>query len=308
MDNGVFKHSFKIAYQESTGLAVYNCGFQKCEPAHSWGPAVRDHYLIHYVSSGKGRFSNGSVNYELSAGDLFLIVPSKIVSYCADEEEPWEYYWVGFNGTDAERLVRMTGVSEVNPILHYPDNDKIKKAILKIYEAKGSTVRDETRMIGRLYLFLSLLMECAGAEDETSSGGFEYIEKSLRYIQYNYSREINVDDIAASAGLSRSHLYRMFVKHLSMPPNEFVSRFRINQACMLLREQHLSVCEAAYSCGFNDQLYFSRIFKKYKGVPPSKYVKQYQNKRTVEENLGDMTYNLKTPDENTSGGIDDDDI
>lgn len=58
---------------------------------------------------------------------------------------------------------------------------------------------------------------------------------------------------------------------MSMSPNEYLTRFRIDEACVLLRSQGLSVSEAAFSSGFSDQLYFSRVFKRYKGVPPSKY-------------------------------------
>lgn len=56
-----------------------------------------------------------------------------------------------------------------------------------------------------------------------------------------------------------------------MPPNEYLTRYRINKAAALLKCNNLSVGEAAYSTGFSDQLYFSRVFKKYKGVPPSRY-------------------------------------
>ncbi len=274
MDSSVFKHSFKVPFQESIGLAVYSCGFQKCEPNHSWGPAMRNHYLLHYISSGEGTYHDGTHTYQLKAGDIFLIVPTKVVSYCADQQNPWEYYWVGFNGADADRLMGPTGLTQANPVNNYGENDTIKSAMLDIYNANGTSTRSEARMIGGLYLFLATLMDFAEPfEDSASGGDYEYVEKALRFIQYNYSRNINVDEIAESAGISRSHLYRLFIKYMNIPPNEFLTRFRINEACQLLREHGLSVSEAAYSSGFNDQLYFSRIFKKYKNVPPSKYVR-----------------------------------
>ena len=75
-------------------------------------------------------------------------------------------------------------------------------------------------------------------------------------------------------GISRSHLYRLFMKHISMPPNEYLTRYRIQKASLLLEASNLSVGEAAYSTGFSDQLYFSRVFKKYKGISPSQYSKR----------------------------------
>ena len=74
--NDTFKHSYKVEHFEYVGLAVYNCGIQKCEEGYSWGPAVRDHYLIHYILSGKGSYETGGQRYELTAGDGFLAFPS----------------------------------------------------------------------------------------------------------------------------------------------------------------------------------------------------------------------------------------
>lgn len=127
-------------------------------------------------------------------------------------------------------------------------------------------------MIGRLYILLGLLIEYAKPEQQQPLSGSDHVQAAIKYIQYNYANDISVDDIAQSTGISRSHLYRLFIKHVSMAPNEYLIRFRINQACALMRDKRLNVSEAAYSAGFNDRLYFSRIFKKYKGVSPSKYV------------------------------------
>ena len=93
-------------------------------------------------------------------------------------------------------------------------------------------------------------------------------------------RDIDIEDVAESAGISRSHLYRIFMQHVSMPPNEYLMRYRINKAAALLKAGNLSVGEVAYSTGFSDQLYFSRVFKRHMGVPPSRYLNQKKNEST----------------------------
>ena len=115
--------------------------------------------------------------------------------------------------------------------------------------------------------------------------GYEYVKKSLQFIDYNYSRSIDVDDIAANVGISRSHLYRLFMKHISVPPNEYLTRYRIQKASLLLESSNLSVGEAAYSTGFSDQLYFSRVFKKYKGLSPQSVTANAPMKKN-EKNAG----------------------
>ena len=122
-----------------------------------------------------------------------------------------------------------------------------------------------------LLLFLAEMIDEFGKTDTQHNSGFEYVQKAIKFIDYNYSRDIDINDVAGSAGISRSHLYRLFVQHTSMPPNEYLMRFRINKAVELLEHSSLSVGEIAYSTGFSDQLYFSRVFKKYMGVPPSRY-------------------------------------
>lgn len=276
MTNEEFKHSIKRPYHDGLGLAVYNCGFQRCAPGHSWGPAVRDHYLIHYITSGSGLYNNGKHVYRLSAGDGFLVIPSRIVSYCADYDDPWEYYWVGFHGSDAGRLVGQAGLSEEAPLFHYDKDSLYREHLLRIYQLNGSRPSDEARMQAELLVFLATLMDNAEKTEDACKSGYEYVQKALRFIDYNYSRDIDVDDIAANAGISRSHLYRLFMQHISMPPNEYLTRLRIQKAGILLQQQHLSVGEAAYSTGFSDQLYFSRVFKKYKGSPPSRYAESFR--------------------------------
>lgn len=278
MTNDEFRHSFKVSVHNSLSLAVYSCGVQRCGARHSWGPAVRDHYLIHYIISGRGVFSGGGRNYTLSAGDGFLVEPSKVVSYIADETDPWEYCWVGFNGSDAKRLMSQTGLLTAGPVFHYDRDDRLQSLLVNICNSSGSGPSAEARMESGLLLFLADLMDLFGAPSALHPGGFEYVQKAIKFIDYNYSSSIDINDVAASAGISRSHLYRLFMQHISMPPNEYLMRYRISKGAELLERSRLSVGEVAYSTGFSDQLYFSRVFKKYMGIPPSRYAGSGQNK------------------------------
>lgn len=271
MTNDGFRHSFKQPFHTSLGLAVYSCGIQKCSAGHAWGPAIRDHYLIHCVTSGKGVFSFGDREYTLSGGDGFLLTPGVVASYAADQKVPWQYCWIGFNGTDAKRLVEQTGLSYENPVFHF-SGSALPDRLEKICHLSCTTHSNEARVEAGLLLFLADLMDAFGSSSSAHhASGYEYVQKAARFIEYNYSRNIDVEDIAASVGISRSHLYRLFMENISVPPNEYLMRCRMNKAAALLEEGRLSVGEVAFSTGFSDQLYFSRVFKKYMGIPPSQY-------------------------------------
>lgn len=282
MEQKFFKYSYKDTLRENLSLAVYNTGYEKCQKGHSWGPAIRDHYLFHYVISGKGRLVLNNTCYHIGRGDLFLIRPSVVASYAADMDEPWEYCWVGFNGTEAERIIGLTAFHTSAPVLHFANHDNLKRLLLNIYNLHGNNPSHETKMIGFLYLFLSELV----GNTELSMGEYStersYLEKAMRYIQGNYCDPISVDDIAGYANISRSHLYRIFMKKVGISPNEYLSAYRINKACGLLRNSNLKINEIASSVGYNDQLYFSRVFKKLKGVSPSRYLKKKQEEAMAE--------------------------
>ena len=78
--------------------------------------------------------------------------------------------------------------------------------------------------------------------------------------------------------MSRSQLYRAFLAHFDISPHAFLQRYRINEACGLLHRKAYTVTEIANSVGFSDPLYFSRAFKKIKGMSPSAYQKYAQGK------------------------------
>ena len=92
------------------------CGFEDCEPLHSYGPAVRDYFIIHFVHEGKGSFFCGEKSYTLSGGDCFLITPGEITSYRADRLNPWKYSWVAFLGEDIEKALCNAGLSPASPV------------------------------------------------------------------------------------------------------------------------------------------------------------------------------------------------
>ena len=271
MDQNSFKYSYKTKTKENLSIAVYNTGIQQCESGHCWGPGLRDHYLLHYVISGKGLYTCKDTTYHVQAGDLFVVFPNQVVSYRAEEQDPWQYCWVGFNGTEAKRLMDLTPFRPDCLILSL-HNDAILQALTEIYEAWGNKPTDELNMIGKLYLFLSQLVGLQQEVREENNITSVYIENALKYIQYNYSHSIDITSIADSIGISRSHLYRAFIKHLGISPNDYITRFRINRACSLLRNSDLTISNIANSVGYDDPLYFSRVFKKVKGVSPSMYL------------------------------------
>lgn len=267
------KQSYKQNYTDNVELSIFNCGHEYCSPRHTWGPGVRDHYLIHLVVAGKGQYQVGDTVFDLVPGDLFLVKPSQLITYIADEDDPWEYYWVGFNGAFANRLVQQAPFTDARPVHHCKDPQALRDTLYQIYLSRGPEPQCEAFMTGYLYLFMAQLMkEAQDAMPNVGNSSSQYVLSAIKYIQFNYSHDISVDDIAKAVGVSRSHLYRVFMSNVGQSPIDYLTDYRIAEACSLLKTTTLSIAEIAVSVGFFDQFYFSRVFKKVKGVPPSRYL------------------------------------
>lgn len=268
-----YKNSYKAQDKELVSLSVYNTGYQKCLPDHQWGPGIRDHFLLHHVISGKGYYKLRDHTYELKKGDTFLIYPFDEITYYSDANDPWEYAWVGFSGTDAKTLLNAAGFSSSSPIIYQSNNsDYIRRQLIHIYEARGSELYSAVEMTGRLYTTLSgfLSKDHAPAISHQSSYA-AYMKKGVDFIHANYSYPITVVDIADYIGISRSHLFRAFQETMNQSPKEYLTAFRINQACILLTHSDLSVTAVGRSVGFEDNLNFSKAFKKVTTLSPTAY-------------------------------------
>lgn len=264
------KHSFKVSAPVGLPLVVYNVGFQKCGALHRWGPGVRDHYLLHHIVSGRGSYQRGKEIFSLSAGQSFLIVPGEEVTYTADQDDPWEYYWAGFSGEGARLLLSRTTFSPDCPVLRTPVIG-LRQALLDVYKARGSDFSSAVRMAGYLQAALGLLI---GGEAEQSE---DYPLRGARHIEYNYAHPLTIEEVARQAGVSRSQLYRGFMDQFGCSPKEYLNRIRLSQAKLLLLRGDLSVGAVARSCGFDDPLYFSRIFRRETGITPMEYRRHFES-------------------------------
>ena len=267
MEDNRYKRSYKFPGRALTALTVYNTGVQRCEPGYAWGPGIRDHYLLHYVIDGHGQYEAFGRRFDVAAGELFAIWPDETIYYRADDAEPWEYCWVGFNGGDAALLLEQTDLDRAHPVCPARD-EAVYKQMMQIIRAQGSLAYQAATMTGALYqLFALLIRDRRTPQRRSAATG--YVSDACAYIASHYHLPVTIEDVAAHVGLSRSRLYRVFRQELQLSPMEYLTRYRIRQACALLERGDLSVKAVALSVGYGDQLYFSRRFREVMGASPT---------------------------------------
>ncbi|GIO29816.1 MULTISPECIES: AraC family transcriptional regulator [Paenibacillus] len=254
-------------------LHLTQFGVEDCIPGHYFGPAVRNHFLLHYILSGEGIFEVEGKRYSLGKGQGFLISPDVITYYQADAVNPWSYCWFGFNGTLAELLLKQAGLTMASPILYYDRNDMIYQYLQLMIESGKCRKARETRLTGLLYLLLSDLVESGPLTlpNPKESLAEIYVEKVKDFIEINYAQKMTVEDIAQFIGLNRSYLCSLFKQRTNTSIQNYLIRYRINKACEMMENAELSIGDISRSVGYNDPLLFSKVFKKVKGVSPKHY-------------------------------------
>lgn len=250
------------------------CGYSKCEPRHSFGPAVRPNYIIHFILEGRGIYRVGGQQISLSAGEGFLIRPETLTFYQADEKEPWTYLWVGFDGPRAEEYLSDIGLGGETRTFHCDCGADLKKLVIEALKRNTGTIENEFWRESFLYSFFGML---AGSlkpritsRDETDN---LYVRKAVEFIQNNYHYGIRVSDVADYAGVTRGYLHTLFTRFLNQSPQDYLVSYRITRAQQLLALSDLSVEGVAQSCGYSDPLVFSKLFKKKTGLTPFGYRK-----------------------------------
>lgn len=268
--------AYKLLFntEESDDLYVYCCGLSQTLPGHSFGPALKPHFMIHYCLSGKGTFSIGGKTYPLRQGYGFLIVPEELAYYIADEHDPWTYTWIGFGGKKAAEVVSQLGLSLQQPVFKSGHQNEIYNIVKDMMDHNTFSVEDVLRRNGLLSMFLSVIASGISVTARSDSGSANnYVTKAQAFVRSNYCNPIKVTDIADYVCINRSYLYTLFEKTLGISPQQYLTSYRIAKATELLQLTQLPIESVAISCGYTDPLVFSKAFKQEKKMSPSSYRK-----------------------------------
>ncbi|MDF2538616.1 MAG: AraC family transcriptional regulator [Herbinix sp.] len=250
-------------------LTLYHCGYEQCKPSHYFGPAIRPHYLFHYILSGHGTYDADGITYHLKKGDGFLITPGVSTLYSADEMDPWEYCWIGFDGYDVTTILKHCSLSVTNLIFTDNSNGLLRNHLLTLIENFTEGLGNDFTYLGELYLCFSHMYQTVKKSEKHIYEAL--IRKALDYIHNNYTYDIKIADVAKFLSIDRTYLYKLFVAEQKVSPQQYLIRYRLNVSQKLLKESDLSVTEIAYSCGFRDAPSFNKHFKKQFFITPLQY-------------------------------------
>ena len=270
------EHKFKFHVfrdERFIDLNLYQFGWERKDPAHSYGPYARNHYLFHYVISGRGKLYANEKVYEITARHGFLIVPGQITTYCADEEDPWEYTWLEFDGLRAHESLNLAGISSRKPVYTAWNAEAGRQLENEMMYIVNHSDASPVHLIAHGFLFLDQLVQSSADRRHNSERRLRdfYIREALTFIEQNYQRDISIEEVAAECGLNRSYFGKVFRDAVGESPQAYLLHYRMARAAQLLKETRSTIGEIAAQVGYANQLHFSRAFKNVHGISPREY-------------------------------------
>ncbi|UJF32559.1 AraC family transcriptional regulator [Paenibacillus hexagrammi] len=282
-------HYFSVTINPhtSTGeLSVLFSGEGRPVPLHKMGPAVHDYYLIHTVLSGKGTFTQLDQTYTCTTGDSFIIFPGELFSYEADAHEPWHYVWVALTGRSALPTLSVLGASPANPIISGSNTKKIRHLYRRLFSCFPQTAPPAVEDMESAGWLRLLLHELANAERNPwpaqsahESAGHRQVGQAIRYLELQFTQSVSIEQLARTVGYHRTHFCKMFKQVTGYSPMQYLLKIRMERAEQLLATS-MTIDQVAASVGYNDALYFSKLFHKWSGSAPTVFRKSIQQAST----------------------------
>lgn len=265
---------------KSRPLIVTSCGkyqiFTK-EKLPTYRPRGRIDFQLLYIASGKGRFYfKEDKETIVSAGHMVLYCPREMQKYVYYAEDQTEVYWVHFTGSNVKNILKKHSLLPDNHILYsgtFPEYQQIFQQMIQELQLGKA---DFENYLSLLLYQLFIITGRHQTEPKTISNAVQKdIDYAIRYFNENYYKNINIDEFAASLNMSTCWFIRNFKQCNQITPMAYILNIRIANAQNLLETTSYNVNEIASIIGYDNALYFSRLFKKQTGLSPSQYRKKY---------------------------------
>lgn len=237
-------------------------------------------YILIYCYKGEGVIQAGGHETPLRANSYYIIPPGVPHEYYAKEDNPWSIYWIHFTGPQAAHFYEKFSAQyqENAPML------ALEERRISLFDNLISVMEDGYSDSNIEYVNLSLwqLLSAFFYERYFTDEGKKYsenntVEAAIEYMKQHLDTPLKVDDVAAHFNYSPSHFFTLFKKRTGYSPIHYFNYLKIQKACQYLSFTSMSVKEISFELGFNDPLYFSRLFKKIMSAPPLRYRKEYRH-------------------------------
>ncbi|PWM01178.1 MAG: hypothetical protein DBY05_05610 [Clostridiales bacterium] len=270
--------SIESLSEEKCTLDIVKVGSEHCSPKKGVVDRVRPNYSLHFVLFGKGTLIADDKTYTVNRGEAFLLYEGEHYNYYPDPRDPWSYMWVEVKGKNLDKIFSFCGFRKDNCCMYLNEFDGYVSLMQELLAAFDAS---ETQKLKGAAYFLLLLSRFIERENEKQHFSKDIRKKRmlrdiLIYINNNFYMDLSNETLARESGISVRTLTSLFMEVLNMTPVQYITSYRISIACERFQTTEMNVGEVSRWAGYEDEKYFSRIFKKEKGMTPQEYRKNQQ--------------------------------
>ncbi len=279
--NSGYKNNSMLDFKDnSKPLIVGSCGTYRLfehPQMRTYRPKGRLDFQIIYITSGLAHFHFENAENEtiVAAGNIVLFRPKEFQKYEYYGTDKTEVYWIHFTGSDVKTILKEHGFADNQHIFPVGTSLEYERIFKQIILELQRCQQDSEEMLALLLRHLLILFHRELKRDHALKNEYldHEMDTAVSYFNENYNRDINIEAYAASRGMSVSWFIRNFKKYTGTTPMQFITSIRITNAQMLLETTNYAINEIARIVGYDNPLYFSRLFRKQKGCSPSQYRK-----------------------------------
>ncbi len=229
-------------------------------------------YIINLVTDGEGEYSFYSSKYKLKKGDIFFVFPA--TPYSITSTNNLKYIYISYVGIRANQIMERFMISKTNPYYEgYRDLTSFWKNSLDVVNSTNIDLISESVLLYTFSLICNNeLIEGSGNEKS------DMVLEIKKYVDENFADpHLSLETISTHFSYNKKYISTVFRERTGIGFNWYLRVIRIQNACTLMEKGFTSIKDIAYMCGFNDPLYFSKVFKKHMGKTPNEHKKDIKN-------------------------------
>lgn len=278
--NVAYWHNTLIDFKDKKHpLFVGSCGtyhlFTRPKlPTHR--PRGRLDFQLLYVASGKAHFYFNGTEEIVTAGHMVIYRPKEEQRYYYYGVDQPEVYWVHFTGNNVKNILRQYGIVDSSHVIYTGTSLEYKRIFTQMIQELQMCKENYEELLVLLLrqIFILIRRHSASRPKAINSYLENEMERAVKHFHEHYNTAISIEDYAASRGMSASWFIRSFKEFTGSTPMQYILAIRMMNAQNLLETTEYNVTEIGNIVGYDNPLYFSRLFKKQNGVSPSEFRKK----------------------------------
>ena len=236
-------------------------------------PAGVDQAIFIYCTKGAGWCELSGSHHPVKPGELLVVPPETGHVYGADEQQPWSIYWFHAKGSLLQAFLRELDISAESPVVRIGDDPQLLALFEELLDvvAHGYTTAQLLCASQILAHLIAVMIRDHRNTRQEHPGTQQKIAHTITYMKQHLDQSLQLDALAALANLSRSRYVDLFKQQTGYAPIDYFIRLRMHRACQLLDTTDISIKAVASELGYEDPLYFTRIFRAVVEMAPTVY-------------------------------------